>query len=356
MQHDPKNIIVSILKILPYYVLLILMSKILTFSILTLLLIISAALFYSTFEVLWQQPKYPVIIAVSKTPLSTPFYVAKAIGAFDETCVSVVFDEVIGGQRAFAKVMSGDADFGTSSDSVIAFQSLAKKAFVTHAMFVQSDNDVKLISRPATEIHSAIDLRGQKVGVTEDTASEYFLSTLLALQGLTTEDVQLYHFKPDELVNAYINNKIDAFVPWEPFAFQSVALLNEQVKIHDTKSLNTLSFNLLSQEADSVLVNKAKCIIQGLTIAIDFIASNPEESKQIVINELQISAEFIEWVWPDYIFKLSLNQSLILSIKSQAIWAVATQMSEHKEIPNIEKFIDSRAMLQVEPDAVNISQ
>lgn len=330
------------------------MSKILTFSILTLLLIISAALFYSAFEVLWQQPKYPVIIAVSKTPLSTPFYVAKAIGAFDKTCVNVYFDEVVGGQRAFAKVMSGDADFGTSSDSVIAFQSLANKAFVIHAMFVQSDNDVKLITRPSAKINSAIDLRGKRIGVTKSTASEYFLSILLALEGLTTEDVQLFHFKPDELVNGFIDNEIDAYVPWEPFAFQSAQLLNEQIIIHDTKSLNSLSFNLISRSPDNVMVDKASCIIEGLTIAIDYIASHPRQSKKIVLSKLQLSPEFIEWVWPDYIFKLSLNQSLILSIKSQAIWAVAMQMSDHKDIPTIEHLIDSRAMLQISPAAVNI--
>ncbi|PKH86384.1 hypothetical protein CXF79_16910 [Colwellia sp. Bg11-28] len=335
---------------------IILINKNLTLSLITLLVFISVVWLYSNFESHWQQPKYPLIIAVSKTPLSTPFYVAKAIGAFDETCVSVKFDEVVGGQRAFAKVMNGDVDFGTSSDSVIAFQSLANKAFVTHAMFVQSDNDVKLITRTSEKINSTMDLKGKRIGVTKGTASEYFLSTLLALEGLTIEDVDLHHYKPEQLMNGFINNDIDAFVPWEPFGFQSAQLLNGQINIHNTKSLNSLSFNLISVTADNLLVEKAKCVVQGLSIAIDYIASHPSESKQIVMNELKLSAEFIDWVWSDYIFKLGLNQSLMLSVESQAIWAVATQMTQFNEIPNIEHFIDSRAMLQVIPNAVNIPQ
>ena len=327
-----------------------------TLALITLLVFISAAWFYSNFESHWQQPKYPLMIAVSKTPLSTPFYVAKAIGAFDETCVSVEFDEVVGGQRAFAKVMNGEVDFGTSSDSVIAFQSLASKAFVTHAMFVQSDNDVKLITRASAKINSTLDLKGKDVGVTHGTASEYFLSTLLALDGLTTDDVELYHYKPEQLVNGFINKDIDAFLPWEPFGFQSAQLLNGQIKIHNTKGLSTLSFNLISVTADNLLVEKAKCVIQGLSIAMDYIASHPRESKQIVMDELKLTAEFIDWVWSDYIFKLGLNQSLMLSVESQAIWAVATQMTQFNEVPNIEHFIDSRAMLQVMPNAVNIPQ
>jgi len=298
--------------------------------------------------------KYSVSIAVSKTPLSAPFYVAQSINAFDETCVKVNFNEVLGGQMAFAKVMAGEVDFGTSSDSVMAFQSLTRQVFVTHAMFVQSDNDVKLLSRPSANIAKAIDLKDKRIGITKGTASEYFLSTLLALEGLTTEDVNLFHYKPEELVDGYINNEVDAMVPWEPFAFQSAQLLERQVKVHNTKSLNSLSFHLISQAADRLQVEKAKCIIQGLNIAIDYIAAKPTLAKKIIIEKLQLSDDFIEWVWPDYIFKLSLNQSLLLSLKAKSTWLVATQMSQFNGAPKLDKLIDSRALLQVQPSAVNI--
>ncbi|WP_246143276.1 ABC transporter substrate-binding protein [Colwellia echini] len=330
--------------------------KTLSFSLVTALTVIIIILLCLYLSKHWQQPKYPVVIAVSKTPLSTPFYVAKAINAFDDTCVNVEFDEVVGGQRAFAKVLNGEVDFGTSSDSLIAFKSLEGQPFVTHAMFVQSDNDVKFISRASANFESALDLKGQRIGVTKGTASEYFLSTLLALEGLTTEDVRVYYYEPEQLVNGFIAQDIDAFIPWEPFGFYSDQLLSGIIKIHDTKSLNTLSFNLISPTANNLVVEKAKCVIQGLDLAIDYITSHPLESKAIVMNELNISTEFIEWVWPDYIFKLGLNQSLIHSVESQANWAVATQMSQYDNVPHIERFIDSRAMLQIIPNAVNIPQ
>lgn len=310
--------------------------------------------FYSNLQYSWSQDKHPVTIAVSKTPLSTPFYVAKSINAFDETCVKVEYSEVMGGQIAFEKMINGEVDFGTSSDSVIAFKSLTKQPFVTHAMFVQSDNDVKLITRTSDMVESVIDLKGKKVGVTKGTASEYLFSTLLAIEGLTMEHVQLFHYQSDELIHGFSNNEVDAIVSWEPFAFEASQFFGEQIKIHDTKSLSTLSFNLISQTANNKLVEKAKCVIQGLQTAINYIVSHPKESKKIVIDELKLDPEFIDWVWPDYIFKLGLNQSLILNINSQAIWFVETQMSEFKEIPNSESFIDSRALLQVEPGAVNI--
>ena len=320
----------------------------------TLVILVCVALIYFTSQHLWQVKKHPVSIAVSKSPLSTPFYVAKSINAFDDTCVSVEYIDVIGGQMAFAKVIDGETDFGTTSDSVIAFQSLANKSFVTHTLFVQSDNDVKLITRSSDKISTVSGLKGKKIGVTKATASEYFLSILLAIEGLTIKDVELYHYSPDQLINGFINHEVDAIVPWEPFIFKAKELLKDKIKTHDTKNLNSLSFNLISQNADSVLIEKATCVIQGLSTAIDFIASHPEESKKIVMNELNLTQSFVDWVWPDYIFKLGLNQSLLLNIGSQASWVIEIQMIEHSKISDINTHIDSRAMLRIDPSAVNI--
>jgi len=321
----------------------------------TVLIIIGVELLYFNLQHFWTQEKYPIKIAVSKTPLSSPFYVAKAINAFEDTCVKVEYDEVTGGQAAFKEVMSGKVDFGTSSDSVIAFQSLTQHSFVTHAMFVQSDNDVKLITRSADNITSTMDLKGKKIGVTKGTSSEYLLSTLLAIEGLTMADVELYHYKPEKLIQGFSSREVDAILPWEPFVFEASQLLKSKIKIHDTKSLSTLSFNLISQTADSQLVEKAKCVLQGLRTAINYIASHPKKSKKIIIDELNLEPEFIAWVWSDYIFKLGLNKSLILNINSQADWAIKAQMTEVKSASNSERFVDSRALLQVDPGAVNIS-
>lgn len=295
-------------------------------------------------------------IAVSKTPLSNPFYVAKAINAFDGTCVSVEYLEVIGGMTAFGKVMNGDVDFGTSSDSVIAFQSLSTQTFVTHTMFSQSDNDVKLITRTADDIQSVMALKGKKIGVIKRSASEYLLSTLLAIEGLVMADVKLYYYKPEDLLQALHDHQVDAIVPWEPYAYQISQLLGDKIKTHDTKNLSTLSFNLISLPPDPLLVEKASCVILGLQKAIDYISANPIESKKIVLRALNLEPSFIEWVWPDYIFKLGLNQSLKINIESQARWAIETQISEYREESTAEHFIDSRALLQVAPDAVNLSR
>ncbi|GAA6206116.1 ABC transporter substrate-binding protein [Thalassotalea sp. SU-HH00458] len=304
----------------------------------------------------WQVEKYPVSIAVSKTPLSAPFYVATAIKAFDSTCVEVEIKDVIGGGVAFNKVIKGEVDFATSSDSVIAFQSLNRLPFVTHAMFAQSDNDVKLITRSDDNLAGTSSLQGKIIGVTKKTASEYFLSTLLAIDGVNAQDVSLVHYEPAKLVDGLMNNEVDAIVPWEPFAFQSKQIFDKKVTIHDTKNLNTLSFNLVSLVPDRARIEKATCVLQGLNTAINYIASHPDKAKEIINSKLDLSTEFINWIWPDYLFKLELNQSLLLNLNSQTAWLAETHSNIIKQVPNMNQFVDSRAILQVNPSAVNISR
>ncbi|GAA6173377.1 ABC transporter substrate-binding protein [Colwellia sp. KU-HH00111] len=330
--------------------------KLPVFIITLLVIVISVLLVTFTSLDLWQGKKYPVTIAVSKTPLSTPFYVAKTIHAFDSTCVDATFIDVVGGQTAFAMMMSGEADFSTSSDSVIAFQSLTGKAFVSHAVFAQSDNDVKLITQRADNNKTIVDLKNQTIGVTKGTASEYFLSILLAMEGMTLDDVKVKHYPTEQLVEGLINNEVDAIVPWEPYVYQAKSRLQNEISIFDSKNLNTLTFNLLSQPADNELVEKAGCVIDALRIAIDYIATHPLKAQQIMMSKLTLSPSYIDWAWPDYIFKLGLNQSLLLNIKSQARWAIESQMADYQQTPSVDAFIDTRAMFQVDAKAVNIPQ
>ncbi|MCI2285722.1 hypothetical protein L3081_23015 [Colwellia sp. MSW7] len=74
-----------------------------------------------------------------------------------------------------------------------------------------------------------------------------------------------------------------------------------------------------------------------------------------MIDKLDLDPDFMDWIWPDYIFKLGLNQSLILNIQSQATWALETQISDYKLASNAKDLVDTRALKQVDPKAVNVN-
>lgn len=301
-----------------------------------------------------------VNVAVSLTPLSAPFYVAKAINAFDKRCISVNIVDVIGGKRAFDLVSSNQVTYATSSDSVIAFQSLRHTPLVSHAMFVQSDNDVKLLTKRTANIEDIKDLAGKKIGATMGTASEYFLTALLALEGLTLNDITAFNIAPDQLHNAIASGQVDAIVPWEPYAFQSIQTLGKSIKVHQTKNLNSLSFNLISTNAQAQHIATTQCLLAGLIKATEFIAVHPKKAKAIVKEKLNVEQAFIDWVWRDYIFKVGLDNSLLISIEAQAMWALEHQLlsSQGSELFSANNqytnYIDTRALSQINPQLVNI--
>ncbi|PKF63758.1 hypothetical protein CW745_02650 [Psychromonas sp. psych-6C06] len=296
-----------------------------------------------------------ITIAVSTTPLSAPFYIAESEGYFQEYCGEVIIKDVIGGKKSFQQVVNGKADMGTSSGSVIVFQGMKRRDFVSLATFTQSDNDVKIIGRKLNNMRQTINISGKKVGVTKGASGEYLLSTYLALSGLTTEDVIVRYFSPDKLPQALIDNEVDYIVAWEPYAFETNHRLNDQVTTLNTKNLNTLMFNLITAPLNnSHKLARATCVLKSLNAAIEFIATHPDDAKATIIKRIDANDHFIDWVWPDYIFKLTLNKSLLMHLKSQAKWMVKSELVEDGEVPDYKLLLDHRPLALVDNNAVQL--
>ncbi len=324
----------------------------LTTALLCLALIMLYALFGDQFKS--SKPVPSVSIAVSKTPLSAPIYIADMKGFFDPSCAQVKLHEVIGGKRAFESLVKGESDFATSSDSVMVFEGLKRNDFVNLASFVQSDNDVKLITLKDSGINEYHDFLEKKVAVTKGTSGEYLLSLYLALGGLSLDDINLISLPPEKMQQAVLEKQADIVVTWEPFVFNILKSSSEKVKILPSKNLYTLTFNLLAKKGKSADHSSAVCVLQGLKKAIEFIATNQEQSQNILVEKLSIEPSFINWVWQDYIFQLSLNRSFISDLETQAEWAIQNNAGTTKAVPNFTTLINPKPLKQVEPLAVKL--
>ena len=300
--------------------------------------------------------KKTIKIAVSKTPLSAPIYIAEAQGYFEQSCANVTLEEVIGGKASFEKVISGEAHLATSSDSVVVFKSLLRNDFAALATFVQSDNDVKIFTYEDSNIFTGKDLIGKSVGVTRGAAGEYLLSAFLALDGLSINDIHTVGLSPDKLPQALIDKSIDAAVVWEPYGYEIASKLSGKAKMLNTKNLYTLTFNLIGKRSSKTGQDKScQCVISAVNQAIDFIAAEPLIAQQILKEKLQLDENFIQWVWPDYIFKLSLNRSLIMNLEAQAKWVIDSNLVTTKTLPDYKNYIDKNPLKAVKPFAVTIN-
>ena len=302
-----------------------------------------------------ERADFPIIrIAVSKTPLSTPVYIADEKGFFQKHCGDVRLKEVVGGNRSFESMAAGNADFATSSDSVLVYKAFNRSDFVALASFVQSDNDVKFITLEDSIQMQGSDLTNKKIAVVKGSASEYFLSTYLALEGVSADAVTLMDMPPNEMPDALESKMVDAIVPWEPFGYKAMQKLEGRVKVIPTKNLYSLTFNLVALKTDlETRPGAAECVLRSLSEAIDYIAINPLETQKIIASRLNLNTDFIFWIWPDYIFKLSLNRSLLMNLKSQAQWVVSSEKSG-QTVPDFMSLLDPEPLIRVKPEAASL--
>ncbi len=296
----------------------------------------------------------PITIAVSKTPLSAPFFIAEEKGFFKQVGLNVLITEVHGGPKSFATMIAGEADYATSSDSVMMFQAFKRDDFSCLATFVQSRNDIKLISNSNLNITKASDFIGRKVAVIKESASDYFFFTYLMLAGVDISKVEIIAMKPQEMYKALLNKEVDAVSTWEPYAYKIKTALKQQVNILPTSKLYTLTFNLFAK--NNYIANNEKNnkkLITALSLAIEYLNKNTIEAQQIIHQRLELDQFFIDWIWDDYLFALSLKSSLLSTLNSEANWAIKNKIVSSEQKPEFLKYIDSKAFKSQFPNATS---
>ncbi|MGK2907408.1 MAG: ABC transporter substrate-binding protein [Desulfuromonadales bacterium] len=298
--------------------------------------------------------KEPLRISVSRTPLSLPFFIAENLGYFRSEGLSLDINEVIGGHRAMQEVLEGKSDLCTSSESVVMFNSFKTSDFAVLATFVSSTADVKIISRAGTGIDHPQKLAGKRVGTVLGSASHYYLDTSLLMHGVDPDAVKKLGLEPEAMGEALKNGKVDAVAVWEPYPFKILESV-PGTRIVPTSNHYRLTFNLSVHKKhlgtrDDELVK----VLRALERAQQYIEAHPAEAQAILRAHLQIDQPFIDWLWPTNIYRLTLEQSLLTTLESEARWALQGGYVKGERVPNYLEFIHTGPLKNVNPSAVTL--
>ena len=286
-----------------------------------LLLLISACHPNSNVQGDWQ--KSPIIkIAVSKTPLSSPIFIADEKGFFKQHGLNIQLIREDGGVKCFNELMAGNVDFATTSESVVMFNSFYRTDFTVLASFVESDNDVKLLSLSPQRFGDLAAISGAKVGIVKSSASEFFFDSLLMLYHQQDAQIERVYLKPNQMINALQQKEVDLISAWEPLPYQLVDESPTASQVISTKGLYNLSFNLVGLKNHSISVKDKQSILQALSDAVNFINEKPEDSQLIISQLLNIDKIQLSYLWRDYSFRLTLSNTLVSSLQLQSQWAI----------------------------------
>jgi ABC-type nitrate/sulfonate/bicarbonate transport system substrate-binding protein len=283
-------------------------------------------------------------IAVSTTPLSAPFFVAEQQGLFKKFGLNIQLQLLNGGVKCFEQMLAGDAEFATASETVVMFNSFFRDDFSVLTSFVESDNDLKLLSLTPENYPTIANLKGARIGMIKGSASEFFIDNTLILHSKSLDFIDRVYLEASELVPALQAGDVDIISAWEPLGYQVSQLTTEPIQVLSTKGLYSLSFNLITKKnlaKKNTEVNAR--ILLALAEAIDLINTAPEHYQQDVSQLLKVPLTQLSYSWRDYVFRLSLGNSLVSNLQTQAQWALQNRLVPGGMSVDFRRVIDTQA-------------
>ena len=300
------------------------------------------------------EPDQQITFAYTYQPQSTLAHVAAIKGYFKDEGLDVQTLMRAFGKEALQAVLENKADFATVAETPVMFSGLKGDKIVVIANIEASTTNNAIVARKTAGIHVPGDLKGKRVGFTAGTTSDFFLDSFLTANGLTRQDIQPVHLKPDEMQDAMIAKKVDAVSTWNyPLTLIAQKLGNEAVVFYD-RQIYTETFNIAAQR-DFVRTKPetVKRFLRALVKAEEFVTKNPDEAQTIMATATKIDKSLVRDVWNAFNYRVVLDQKLLLTLEDEARWAIKNKLTDKTVVPDYTSYIHSDSLRAVRPEAVS---
>lgn len=296
-----------------------------------------------------------ITIAMPSTIYSTLAFVASSKGFFKAEGLDVIRQSHEFGKVALQSVIEGKADLAVSSDTAAMFAILGGQKINILAVMATSKKNEAIVARRDRGVNVPHDLEGKRIGVPLGTTAHFFLDSYLSANGIDKAKVTALDMKPDQLTSALMGGEVDAVSIWQPLLKQLELSLGDRGEVfYDERiysSIMCISARRDTIEAHPEIIRK---VLRGLLRAEATVRENPDESRRLVAEALKIDKTVLDAMWSSVFFRVSLDQSLLVSLEDQALWAQEYGLTANKEHPNFLDFIHREGLQSVKPDAVRI--
>ncbi|MBN1369869.1 MAG: ABC transporter substrate-binding protein [Dehalococcoidaceae bacterium] len=301
-------------------------------------------------------PPESIVVAYSPFESTALFWIARDQQFFGNNGLEITLRKYDTGAASLSGVLGGEADIAVGMTEF----PVVRMAFQQEAMVILGNANkgefIYLIGRQDRDINQPADLKGKKIGVARGTIAEFYLGRFLELNGMKMQDVNIVDLKtPSEWVNAVVAGDVDAVVTAQPEANTAKERLGVNAIFWPAQSGQFLHGLMLSMsewatDHPELVVRFLKSIAQ----AEDYALLNPGEAMAIVQEELGLDPEYMETVWLQNQFSLSLEQTLILAMEDEARWMIANNLTTEKAVPNFLDYIYTDGLKSVKPGSVKI--
>jgi NitT/TauT family transport system substrate-binding protein len=300
-------------------------------------------------------PVTSVIIGTTSNEVNSLILVAQDRGYFADNGIEITHKIYTSGVAAIDGIFNGEVNMATGSEFAFAGDVLDGEHIRTIAVIDRSSVNY-LVARLDRGIKSIADLKGKKIGVPMGSRPEFALNRFLVLRGIEPSEVTLVNVPVNKSPDALVNGEVDAVATWQPYINQIKERMGDVLLVLPTQE-GQPSYTLIMCNADWVAGNPEtiRRFLKSLVQSESYINDFPQEAKAFIRDKMNYDEVYMESIWPENIFSLSLEQSLLLAIEDQTRWMISNNMTAEKTVPNFLDYIYTDGLKAVKPGAVGIT-
>lgn len=280
--------------------------------------------------------------------------IAQEKGIFANNGLDVELKEYTSGPASIAALLAEEVNVTIAADFV-GVRNIFADPDIRILAQVNQHKVFSIAGRKDMGLQTPKDLIGKRIGITKNSAGEFFIGSFLTFNNLQFSDVTLVDLTPPEMISQLTEGTIDAVVVFEPNIFKLKKQFGENLSAWDVQGDQNISALVYTKDAylneHPALVER---YIQSLVDAEEYYHNNIQETKDIVAQKLKYETDYIEYSWPKFNHTVTLNQELILNMEREAQWVISNGLTDQKRVPNYLDFISFNALEKAKPDSITI--
>jgi NitT/TauT family transport system substrate-binding protein len=212
-----------------------------------------------------------------------------------------------------------------------------------------------MAARKDSGILTPSDLKNKKIGVALGINSQFYLGRFLELNRIALNDVQVVALQASQYVSAIGNKDVDAVVFMSPYYENIKETLGDNEIIWSVQNAQPLfSVMIAKSEWAASHTEDITRLLKSLVLAERYLVKNQKQSKEILQKYLKVDVPYVERIWPDNQFALSLDLSLVAAMEDEARWIIKNNLTTAKVVPDFNDYIYENTLKSIKPEAVNI--
>lgn len=290
----------------------------------------------------------------SQLPAGT-VHVGLAHGMFERHGVALGTQTYRTGKQSLDAVLSGHADLAIVGDTPFVLAALRGEDLGLVSTVFSSRKAMALVGWRGRGIAPGASLAGKTLGTMRGTNAQFFLDALLLSQGLDRGSVNMVELPADMLASSLRAGRVDAVTLWQPELAHLQAELGLRGATVFGDDLFVFRFVLVGRREYLARQNETVTrLVAALADATDLIHDQPPAAAAIISKALGLEQDAFAPAFDVSDYRLTLDQSLLLSLSAQTRWADRQGMENVAGDPDYLGMLHAAPLRAARPGAVRV--